>query len=92
MIEVINYQTFTDEFGKDGNATVSVVDRDRGLYACHSSFSRGGCLNLGTVTLRNLRAEIGGSREFEITSRASDSAAHIAYLISLAEKHVGSAS
>lgn len=87
MIEVVNFKEYADEMGSNA-ATVTVVDRDRGLYACHSSFRRGGCLYAGTVTLRNLRVEVGGRKEFEITSRASDSEAHVRYLIGLAEKHV----
>lgn len=86
MIEIVNHQDNGDA------ATVTVVDRDRGLYACHSSFLRGGCLYAGTVTLRNFRAEFGGAREVDITSWASDSESHQRYLIGLAEKHVGSAS
>lgn len=83
-VEIVNYSE-----NEDGSAaTVTVVDRQRGLYACHSSFRRGGCLYAGTVTLRNLKAEIGGAKEIDITSRATDSEAHQRYLIGLAEKHV----
>lgn len=81
--QIVNHQDDGD------SATISVIDRETGLYACHSSFLRGGCLYAGTVMLRNLKA--GGGREFEITSWASASDAHVAYLLSLAEKHVGGA-
>lgn len=84
-LRIINFQEFED-MGSEA-ATVSVTDGH--LYACHSSFRRGGCLYAGTVTVRNLDVEFGGSKEFEISSRASDTPGHLAYLIGLADKHVG---
>lgn len=88
-MKLIDY-TVTEEdpdMALAGSQSVTVMDDAGVLYACHSSFSRGGCLNVGWAVLRNFKT--GASKEVDLTSRATDSEAHLRYLLSLAEKHLG---
>lgn len=76
-----------DSFGTEFAEVM--VERD-GLYALHTSYRRGGCLYAGTVVLRNLRPGApAASKDIDITSRASDTPEHVAYLLGLAARHVG---
>lgn len=85
-MNLVSYEEGTDSLGTPCSH-VAVTSGD--LYAQHSSFSRGGCLQAGTVVVRNFRT--GAMHEIDVTSRASDSEAHLRYLLGLAEKHVGGA-
>jgi hypothetical protein len=87
MSEVIEFSEGVDALGTE-TAHVAVVDGN--LYAAHTSFRRGGCLYAGTVVLRNFSPHAPvGAKEIDVTSRASDSEAHVRYLLGLAERHVG---
>lgn len=85
--KIIEYREGVDDLGTP-YSHVALTYGD--LYACHTSFRRGGCLYAGTVVLRNFSPRAArDAYEVDITSWASDSDAHVAYLISLAKKHVG---
>lgn len=85
-MKVIAYHEGRDGLGTE-YADVAFTTDDGMLYAQHSSFRRGGCLYAGTVVVRNFKT--GTSREIDVTSRATDSAEHGAYLLGLAAKHLG---
>ena len=67
-----------------------VAVTDGVLFAAHTSWPRGGCLDAGTVVLQNL--DTGAQHIVDLTSRASSTDEHVAYLLSLAAKHVGAGS
>ena len=79
--------TSTDTDRLNGDTINHVLVSDGELVAYHSSYPRGGCLYAGFVTLRNTTT--GAAKEIDITSFASGTDTHAAYLIGLARKHVG---
>lgn len=85
MIQFTHYSEGLDEMGTE---TATVCVKSGTLLALHTSYRRGGCLNAGTVTLLNVATD--AVREIDVTSWARKSDTHAAYLIGLAEKHVGS--
>jgi hypothetical protein len=88
-MKILDY-TVTEEqpeLARAQSAQVAVMDDDGVLYASHASLSRDGDVFSGWVVLRNLKT--GVRKEADLMCEATNTEAHLRYLLSLAETHVG---